>query len=361
MADEEEKDKSEPASPFKLKEARKKGQVAKSLEVNSFFVIAGFMLVIFLSGKSIVYEDLFLNKTIFSQAHIIDFEPARLIDWTGGVMRSLFSVFFPLIGILMLIGAIANLVQVGPIFSPQPLKPDFNRINPISGFKRVFSIKLLFEAAKSIIKLALFASILFFAIKSAMPSLMGLMQMNPDYYTAQLISLILEIILKIMFALFVIALLDLMYTRWDYAKKMRMSRREMKEEVKRREGDPHLRAKIRELQREAAKQRESLNRVPDADVLITNPTHLSIALSYKRDEMSAPKILSKGAGYMALRMRVIAKRNNIPVIENKKLARTLYRERNVDEFVKEKHFPLLAKIFAKAYAIREQQQKVVVS
>lgn len=358
---EEEKDKSEPASPFKLKEAKKKGQVAKSLEVNSFFAIAGFMLVMYMSGTELIYSDLFVNKNIFEHAHTVNFEPSRLIDWAGGVMRSLFHVFAPLIGVLLLVAVVANLVQVGPVFSPHPLKPDLNRINPVSGFKRLFSIKLLFEAVKSIIKLSLFGGILYFAIKGSIPQLLGLMQMDPDYYPVQLIALVLGIILKIMFGLIIIALLDLIYTRWDFSNKMKMSRREMKEEVKRREGDPHLRAKVRELQREAAKQRESLNKVPDADVLITNPTHLSIALSYKRDEMSAPKVLSKGAGYMAMRMRVIARQHNIPVIEDKKLARMLYRERNVDEPVKEKHFPLVAKIFAKVYAIKERQDKVMVN
>jgi len=350
---EEDNDKSEPASPFKLKEARNKGQVAKSLELNSLLVILGFLFVIYLWGDNFIYQDLAVKSYIFEQSHVLNYEPARLVNWMGSIFGELFYVFLPLIAFLLLIAVISNLIQTGFIFSLFPIKPDFKRISPMAGLKRLFSTKLLFEAFKSIVKLVIFSAILYFALSSLLPNLVGLMQMNPDYYPTQVLSMIVEVIMKILFGLIIIALLDVLYTKWDFAKKMKMSPREVKEEVKRREGDPLLRAKIKELQREAAKRRESLNRVPDADVLITNPTHISVALKYKRNDMKAPVLLAKGAGDLALRMKKMAKKHDVPIVENKQLARKLFRELSIDDAIRADHFGNIAEVYANLYEATE--------
>jgi len=348
---EEDNDKSEPASPFKLKEAKNKGQVAKSLELNSLLVIMGFLFVIYLWGEQFIYQDLAVKSHILKSSHMLNYEPARLMNWVGSIFRELFMIFLPLIAFLMLIAVISNLIQTGFIFSFFPIKPDLKRISPVAGFKRLFSTKLLFEAFKNIVKLLIFSSILYFALSSLMPKLVGLMQMNPDYYPAQVLSMIVEVIMKILFGLVIIALLDAMYTKWDFAKKMKMSPREVKDEVKRREGDPLLRAKIKELQRETAKRRESLSRVPDADVLITNPTHISVALKYKRKDMKTPILLAKGAGDLALRMKKMAKKNDVPIVENKFLARKLFNELSIDDSIRPEHFGKIAEVYANLYDV----------
>jgi flagellar biosynthetic protein FlhB len=161
---------------------------------------------------------------------------------------------------------------------------------------------------------------------------------------------------QMMLVVLFVALLDLMYTRWEFSQKMLMSRREVKEEVKRREGDPMLRAKQREIQKEAVKRAGSTRRVPDADVLITNPTHLAIALHYDADTMTAPAVIAKGAGTLALKMREVASRHGIPIVENKTLARKLFRESGIDDGVPDDLFPVIAKLMAWVWMLKRHKE-----
>jgi flagellar biosynthetic protein FlhB len=219
-------------------------------------------------------------------------------------------------------------------------------LNPITGFKRLFSKKLLFESFKSIVKIAIFGAVIYFAVVSFLPTLMGLIDTDPQVYPKLLIDEGRELAYKLILALLIIALLDLVYTRWDYAQQMRMSHRDVKEEVKRREGDPQIRSKRRQLQKEAVERAGSIRKVPDADVLITNPTHLAIAIKYQRHTMIAPEVIAKGAGELAAAMKKVAKRHNVVTVENKKLARALFKKSDVDGLVPEALYPETAKILA---------------
>ncbi|HAO14739.1 MAG TPA: hypothetical protein DDE71_04160 [Tenacibaculum sp.] len=355
---EQDQDKTQPATPFKLKEARNKGQVAKSLELNSLLIMSAFLFVVYLWGDQFIYQELILESYIFEQSASVSFEPARLVNWLGLIMQEVFMIFIPLIAFLVVIAIASNVIQTGFVFSFFPLKPDLKRINPVAGLKRLFSTKLLFEAVKSFIKLGVFSSILYFTLLGLMPELFGLMHMDPVHYPIRILSMTVEVIVKILLGLMIIALLDVLYTRWEYAKQMRMSHRDVKEEAKRREGDPQVRAKIKELQREAAKRSESLKRVPDADVLITNPTHISIALKYKPEQMRAPILLAKGAGNLASKMRKVANKHQIPVIESKLLARTLFKSIGIDEPVRAEHFDQIAEVYAQLYQASESNLSV---
>ncbi len=183
------------------------------------------------------------------------------------------------------------------------------------------------------------------------------MDRDPQTFAPFLLDSARGLVFKLLIALLVVALIDLLYTRWDYARQMRMSRREIKEEVKRREGDPHVRAKLRELQKEAAKRAGSLQRVPEADVLITNPTHLAVALRYERHEMAAPVVLAKGAGEHAARMRELAGRHRVAVVEDRPLARALYRGVGVDQAIPEEFYPAVAGILARVFRARQAQRQ----
>jgi flagellar biosynthetic protein FlhB len=255
------------------------------------------------------------------------------------------------------IGIMTSVAQTGPIFTLFPLKPDLDRINPISGFKRIFTWKLAMEAIKSIIKIALFGTVLYFAINHLMADLMRLMDSSPAGYGHTIIAQVSAIIFKLACVMALIALIDFMYTRWDYGDKLKMSRREVKEEVKRRDGDPRVRARIRELQRETLKRSKALGKVKDADVLITNPTHLAVAVKYVRGEMNAPQVLAKGAGELAGLMRGIARNHKIPVVENKKLARALFTQVDFDGPVPEKLYPDVARLLVWVYSMREQNRR----
>jgi flagellar biosynthetic protein FlhB len=239
------------------------------------------------------------------------------------------------------------------VFSTRALQPDFERINPAAGLKRLVSTRMLVEAAKSLLKLAALGALAYFAIKAFAIGHLGLGQGDPRGYAKLVVDAGITLVAWLLPALALIALADLLYTRRQYLERMRMSRRELREELKQREGDPRIRARIRELRREMLKRARALRRVKDADVLITNPTHLAVALAYRRAEMSAPSVVAKGAGELAARMAAAARRHGVPVVRNARLARGLFRATGVDEPIGPAHFADVARILAWVLARRE--------
>jgi flagellar biosynthesis protein FlhB len=321
---EKEQNPTEQATPFKLEEARKQGQVAKSLDFNTLVMIWGLLGLATIWGASAWTELAQISRELFSGSADL---PVTLggSSWMGGVLRAFIGLMAPVLIVGAVLAVLANLVQTGPVFTFKPLKPKGERINPIAGFKRIYSMKLLFDAFKSLLKLGILggvAAAFFWALWPQLPAAespdTGVVQ---SWFGTNAIALLFRLGL----ALVLIGLLDLLYTRHKFNKDMMMSRRELKEEHKRREGDPLIRAKIRELQRENLKQSASVKRVPEADVLITNPEHLAIALKYQRGSMAAPIVLAKGADSWAAEMRALARRHSIPIYERKPLARQLFR------------------------------------
>lgn len=349
---EQEQNRSEQATPFKLQEARKRGSVAKSLELNSLFILTGFLGILFMLGWRTSQHQLADDQAIFDQAGKLSFDWATIQHWLAGITLETFSLLAPFFIMLLVLGPLSNIIQTGPIFSFHPLKPDWDRINPASGFKRLFSVKILFETIKTVIKFGLFGLVLFLSIQTLLPVLINAMNVDPTNYAHLAMNLIVSLIFKIVLMLTVIAAFDVAFTHWDFLKKMKMSRREVRDEVKRREGDPRIKSKLRELQREALKRSKALNKLPEADVLITNPTHLAIALKYKRGHMIAPQLISKGAGDLALKMRQTAYSHGIPVLENKPLAQALFHKVDLEEYVPESLYEEVAKIFVQLFASR---------
>jgi len=351
MADEDQ-DKTEQASPYKLQEAKKRGQVAKSLEFNSMMVILGLLLITTIWAKQMITALLSLNRSILSNAHTLEFSIPSIVLWFENILMGMFSVLAPLFLAMIIIAVVMNFFQTGPVFSFFSIKPDIKKLNPVAGFKRVFSKKMLFEAFKSFLKLTFFGSILFSVIRSLIPRISSLMMSDPDSYMATLLSLSTQLIFSLALAIMLVAIIDIIYTRKEFSKKMMMSTREVKDEVKRREGDPHVRNKMKEVQREAAKRTDSIKRVPEADVLITNPTHYAVAVLYDKNKMNAPFVIAKGAGSLAQKIKYFAGKNNVPTIENKKLARLLFREADIDQPIPESVFADVAKILVWAYTKR---------
>jgi flagellar biosynthesis protein FlhB len=349
---EQDQDKSEQATPFKLQEAKRRGQVAKSLDFNSFMLIASMLALVYFSGRHFVNVGLNIGRGVFEHAGVAKFDADSLMAWLGQIADETGHLLAPFFLIALAVGVLASMVQTGPIFSMFPLKPDVQRLNPVQGFKRVFSLKMLFEGLKSLLKLGIFSAVAYAVVIGALPKIMSMTGMEPRAYPWFMLDQTVSLVFKLALAILAIALLDMLYTRWDFGKKMRMSQREVKEEVKRREGDPHVRARQRELQKEAGKRAKSLSRVPDADVLITNPTHLGIALRYERGAARAPRLLAKGAGEIALEMRRVAARHGIPVIERKDVARRLFAEVNIDEAIPEDLYESVARIYAEIYTAR---------
>lgn len=358
---EQEHDRSEPATPHKLREAKRRGQVPKSAEINSLFMLGGALAILYFMGEKLIQGQLELSAAWLGGAHRVVIEGATPVGVFDELLHQLLAIYWPLLAVVVVIAAGANLLQTGGVFSFFPLKPDVQRLNPVAGLKRLFSKRMLFEAGKTLVKLFLLSVVIYLSISALLPALISLVDVNPDSYAQFLLAHAREIVFQLLLVILMVALADLAFTRWEFGANMRMSRRELKEEVKRREGDPMVRAKRRELQREAARRTGALNKVPEADVLITNPTHLAVALHYDRETMRAPTVLAKGAGDLALKMREVAYLNRVPVVENKTLARRLFRQAGIDEAVPEDLYPVVARLMAWVWMLRRQRDARSVS
>ena len=345
-------ERTEPATPFKLEEARKQGQVAKSLELNSLVVLSLMLLATLAFGGWGFKQTLWLGQRTMNEIGRSELHPRYLFGLYEWAADALVYILSPLVLLAMVGGIVAGLIQTGPVFSFKPLKPDFKRLNPVEGFKRVFSMRTVFEGFKVSLKLAVLGIVTYLVIRSLVPALTGLLQRPPASYPAFLIEQGALLLFFLLLAFVGIALIDVSFTRYDYLKKMRMSRRELREEHKRREGDPQVRAKRRELQRALRKKNASTSRVKDADVLITNPTHLAVALEYRRGEMVAPRVIAKGADQVALHMRELAFRHRVPVVENPPLARRLFRSVDLDQSIPEDTYPMVAGVLRGVLAAR---------
>ena len=353
---EQDLDRNQPATPYKLQRARERGQVAKSTDVVAavVFVVA----VVYLSwrGFESVATHFRFDSALLVHAGRTDPSGAGLWPIVERSFRSVLVLAAPFFATLMLAAIVANMMQTGPILSWEPVKVDFDRINPANGLKRLFSMRVLFDAARAIVKLCLLALVAFLGLKALAGQFYALASVSPVGYLRTLLDGLASMGLKMALLLGLLALLDLMYTRREFAKKMRMNHRELKDEVKHREGDPRVRARMRELRQEMRKRSQALRQTRNADVLITNPTHLAVALKYEHGRMASPQLLAKGAGPLAASMREIAARHSIPVVQNPALARRLYRELSIDHLVPPELYAQVARIIVWVFAMREQRQ-----
>ena len=354
---EQEQDRNEQATPFKLEEARKRGSVAKSADALALAVMAAALLFVYWVGWGTFQKQLAQDQFILRQAGQLSFEPAQMMHWLQQILAHAFLLLAPLFAAIVIAAIVANVAQTGPVFSFQPLKPDFNRINPVNGLKRVFSVRLVYDAVRSLLKVLVLGTVLVLCVMHLIPRLLGLLNVDPVAYGKPMLAEVAALLFKLLLAMLVLALLDLLYTRWEYGKQMRMSRREMKDEHKQREGDPRIRSRLRQLRMEMLKRSQSARKVKDADVVITNPTHLAVALRYRDAEMPAPQVLAKGAGDLALRMREIARRHGVPIVENRALARQLFFEVGVERYVPEKLYPPVARILVWVLAMRDARAR----
>lgn len=340
---EQEQNRSEAATPFKLAQAKKKGSVAKSMDLNSVFVIAALLVCLQLWAWPAAKQELGLLALLFRQSAAFGFSQTQAWAWLMRALLDTVVMLAPFFGAVMLAGVLSSLVQNGPVFSVHPIKPDFNRLNPAAGFKRIFSKRALFDLAKNLLKLALLVWMLVTVVEHLLPSLVGMLSADAHAYAPRVLDAVAGLVFKLLLVLLGVALVDLLFTRWEFADKMRMSRRELKDEHKQREGDPTIKARIRELQNELRKKSRALKNLPDADVLVTNPTHLAVALMYRHGQMAAPTVIAKGAGDLVEKMKAVARRHRVTIVENRRLARALH-ELELHETVPEEHYAEVARI-----------------
>jgi len=351
-----EHERTEPASQFKLSEARKQGQVAKSLDVNSFVMILAFVLILVAAAVNGWYVIGHASETLLVGAGgVYAWGQTAPVDALKYAATALWSVLLTPLCAGVIAAIVANVAQTGFVFSFAPLTPKFERLNPVAGFKRVFTMRLLIDAVKSTFKLAVLVTVAYSTFSAHWQELSNVAVQTASDQLHWFGKTATILLFRLLLALLVFALIDLALVRRQFAKQMRMSRRDMKEEIKRREGDPQIRSKIRQLQRENLKQSKSLSRVADADVLITNPTHYAVALRYVRGQMSAPAVIAKGTERWAADMRQLAVKHGVPIFERKSLARKLFRYAAVDHPVPADTFTDVARLYADLGVYRRRQ------
>ncbi|NSL51168.1 flagellar biosynthesis protein FlhB [Calidifontibacillus erzurumensis] len=346
-------EKTEKATPKKRQDARKKGQVAKSQDVSAALTLFSiFLVLMFLGGY--MKEEMFamitrtLDEYMFwelSEENIYQ----MFLDFS---IRGLFFVA-PIMVTAIVIAVFSNFIQFGFLFSTEPIQFKLEKINPIAGAKRIFSIRALVELLKSILKISVVGSGAFLVLWIHFDEVLVLSQKDIAVSLAFLGKVTIQMGLAVSILLTILSIFDYAYQRYDHEKNLRMSKQDIKDEYKNMEGDPKIKAKIKEKQRQMA-MRRMMQEIPNADVVITNPTHYAVVLKYDEDKADAPIVVAKGVDYLALKIKQIAKHHDIITVENRPLARALYEETEIGDVIPEHFFKAVAEILAYVYRLKRK-------
>jgi flagellar biosynthetic protein FlhB len=348
-------DSNEPATAFKLDKAHERGSIVRSADLVFAFVLLVCVACVYGLGLQVVDGIALLVRRGMSFASRDVLTEASALAYIGSLLKHTLMVISPLVFVVWVAAVLVAALQARGVFSTHPLIPDFTRLNPATGFKKLFSIKSLHELWRSGAKLCVVTAAMAVWGRHQLNGILLLSTQSPRTMARSGIALLGSSLAVLAGLMFVFALLDYGFNRWDFLRQMRMSKREIKDEHKEREGDPRIKARLRELRLEWLKRARQLSKVRSADVLLTNPTHYAVALRYRHGEMPAPMITARGAGEMALRMRAEARRRDVPVVEHPVLARTLFRLHESQALVPEEHFELVARILRWVYAARAQR------
>jgi flagellar biosynthetic protein FlhB len=344
-------ERTESATPRRREEVRRRGQTARSADVNAAVALLAGVLFLRNWGQNLVIWSVDLFRGTFTTLNQPDITPEVAVQ--GLLMFSLFTaaVLGPIFAVMVVAGVVANLAQVGLLFTTKPLMPDFSRMNPLQGFKRLFSPRSLVELAKSLAKLGIVGYVVWRVMESEILTVMALPIVDLPGAIDFSVALVFDVATWAAGVLLVLALIDYGYQRFSFERQIRMSRQEIRDEMKQTEGNPVIRQRVRQLQRAVA-QRRMMQAVPQADVVITNPTHLAIALKYQSAAMRAPKVLAKGEGFMAEQIKRVARENDVPTMENKPLAQALFKSCEVGDEIPGEMYAAVAELLAFVYKLR---------
>ena len=345
-------EKTEEATPKRKEEARGKGQVAKSVEINSAFIILTAFFTLQLLG-SVMYTELSdYMRLIYSTANRSDFTVNEAYIFLIQFMLVILKIVLPVMLVIMVMSVAASMLQVGFNFTLEPLMPKFDKINPLSGFQRLFSKRSLVELIKSFIKIGVVGYFIYRFIVKETAQLPKLIFQDLIDTLPLASSLIIDLAFQIGAVILILAIIDYFYQWWEHNQSLKMSKEEIKQEFKQAEGDPQLKGKIKERQRAMAMQR-MMQEVPKASVVITNPTHFAVALRYEKD-MTAPVIVAKGQDFLAQRIKTLAQEHGVNIVENKMLARSLYRAVEVGDEVPPELYQAVAEVLAHVYRLKKR-------
>lgn len=356
MAESDGQERTEDATPRRLQQAREKGQIARSKELASVSVLVVGSLALMAFGESLAKGLWVVMSRLFTLSRDEIFDPEKLFDIASGALTHL---ILPLLMILitLFIAAVIGSTGVGGInFSVEAATPKLSKMNPLSGFKRMFGLQSWVELVKSILKVSLVAGTAFYLIEA---SKVDLFQLSMDVFPQNIfhaLEILLNFVLLISCTLLIVVGLDIPFQIWQHANQLKMTKQEVKDEYKETEGKPEVKGRIRMLQREAA-QRRMMADVPTADVIVTNPEHFSVALRYDTKKDKAPVVVAKGVDFMALKIREVAKEHNIQVIPAPPLARALYHTTELEQQIPDGLFVAVAQVLAYVFQLKQYRKR----
>ncbi len=352
MATGSDQEKTERATPKKREEARERGQVAKSREVASTAVYLSLLFVLYFFSPYFLKHLLGLMKEFLSQTTQVQITSANLMLLTSQALMQLFQILAPLFAVAFVMGFLGNVLQFGFLLSGESLRPKLDKLNVVKGIGRMFSKSALIELLKSIAKIVVVGFLAYSVVRDeffrTLPTLVDLDVWGIFFYIARISY---KILVHVLWFLIILSAVDYAFQRWQYEEDLKMTKQEVKDEYKQREGDPQVKARVRSIQREMARKR-MLADVPLADVVVTNPTHLAVALQYDPDKGAAPRVVAKGADFLAEKIRNIAKEHGVPLVEDKPLARALYKGVKVGQLIPESLYKSVAEILAYVYSLK---------
>jgi len=353
MAENDDQERTEQATAKRREESREKGQVARSQEVVSVVILVAGLLFFYFGGSGLLLKTMDVMTAGFREAGRTELTQASVTPIIISYILKGFGILFPLLVAVLIAAILGNILQFGFMFSTESLQPKFDKISPAKGFKRLFSLRSLAELLKGILKICIIGGVAYIVIRKEFDHLIPLADQSAWGMFMYMTGICFKILLAVTVALVFLAALDYAYQRWEFEKGIRMTKQEIKDEYKNTEGDPMIKARIRRIQREMA-QKRMMAEVPKADVVITNPTHLAVAIRYNPADMQAPIVVAKGADFIAEKIRDIARENDVPIIENKPLAQVLYKIVKVKHMVPEDLYRAVAEVLAFVY----EQKKI---
>ncbi|MGV3491937.1 MAG: flagellar biosynthesis protein FlhB [Devosia sp.] len=355
MSDEapEQSSKTEDPSDKKLRDAHEKGNVAKSQEVNTWFILSGSALIFALMAAPTSSSLVGSLRILLESAEKFEVGSQALSAFWNNLAGSILMVAVLPSIVLMAFAITANLVQHRPLLSLEPLKPKFDKISPIAGAKRLFGVDALVNFVKGLIKLSVVSAVLWFVLVPELTSMESMLTLEPGMILADFMDLSLKIFGAVLAVVTIMAIGDYVYQRNRWWSRLKMTVQETRDEYKQQEGDPTVKGRIRQVRMERSRKRMMAS-VPDATVIITNPTHYAVALKYDRD-MAAPLCVAKGADAVALRIRELAKEHDVPIIENPPLARALFASVDIDQTIPAEHFRAVAEVIG--FVMRLKQNR----
>lgn len=353
MAEENDQEKTEQATSKRRQNAREKGQVTKSRELASVAVLGACLVYFYFDASDLTARLMALMKTSLRKSGQTNISIDTIQPLLTDLVFQTFALLAPFLLVALIAGLMINILQVGILFSAEAITPKYSKIDPVKGFQRLFSLRSLVELVKNILKMVIVGFVAYLTVRGEAQNLLPLVDFGVWDILGYLGRVSFKILYSTCWVLVILAILDYGYQKWEHERSLKMSMKEIKEENKESEGDPLVKGRIKKLQREMARKR-MMAAVPKADVVITNPTHFAVAIRYEPETMNAPCVIAKGADFLAEKIKEIARKSGVPVIENRLVAQVLYKVTPVDHAVPENLYKAIAEILAHIYSLKQK-------